>query len=120
MDDFCFPNITNIFMIPPSSHNYPAPGKRPLSSSVPVIILDDNDSPIIAVGGSGGSIITTATAQTLILHLIFGMSLKDAIDHPRLHSQLSPNKVYFETAFNKTVIDELEKIGHKVNIYFKL
>ncbi|KAF0989700.1 hypothetical protein HZS_4280, partial [Henneguya salminicola] len=63
MDDFCFPDMFNDYMLPPSLENYPKPGKRPLSSSVPTIILDDLNEPLIAIGGSGGSIITTAVAQ---------------------------------------------------------
>uniref|UniRef100_A0A6B2G4F6 Glutathione hydrolase 1 proenzyme (Trinotate prediction) n=1 Tax=Myxobolus squamalis TaxID=59785 RepID=A0A6B2G4F6_MYXSQ len=118
MDDFCFPNMLNDYNLPSNSENYPKNGKRPLSSSVPTIILDDKGGPLIAIGGSGGSIITTATAQVLIFHLIFGMSLKDAISYPRLHAQVTPNKVFFETKFDKKIIEGLKKIGHQVSNFF--
>ena len=63
MDDFSAPNMSNEFGLPPSEVNYIKPHKRPQSSSVPVIILDQNQNVRMAAGGSGGSIITTAVAQ---------------------------------------------------------
>ncbi|KAG0253204.1 hypothetical protein DFQ27_007614, partial [Actinomortierella ambigua] len=62
MDDFSIPGRSNAFGLYPSPFNYPAPGKRPLSSCVPTIVERDGQFEL-ALGGSGGSRITTAVMQ---------------------------------------------------------
>ena len=63
MDDFSAPGMPNEFGLPPSPINFMQPRKRPLSSGVPVIVLDEHSNVRLIAGGSGGSIITTAVAQ---------------------------------------------------------
>ena len=63
MDDFSAPDVTNEFGLPPSAPNFIKPGKRPLSSMSPTIVLDENKSAKLITGAAGGSKITTAVAQ---------------------------------------------------------
>ncbi|XP_019631454.1 PREDICTED: gamma-glutamyltranspeptidase 1-like [Branchiostoma belcheri] len=118
MDDFSSPNKTNSFGLPPSPANFIRPGKRPLSSMVPVIVLDSNNDVRLVVGASGGTKITTATAYVAMQHLWFGLDIGDAVEKPRLHHQLIPDRVDIETSRMFTpeaVLDGLRQKGHEIN-----
>jgi len=103
MDDFSQPGQDNYFGLAASEANYIAPGKKPLSSMSPSILVDVSTDPerVWVVGGaSGGPRIITATAQVLLNVLGRGMSLLTAESSPRVHHQLSPNFVDVE---NRTI-----------------
>ena len=68
MDDFSFPNTGNLNGLEPSRANFVKPGKRPLSSMCPTIILDENGDASMVLGAAGGMRITTAVAQVNISH----------------------------------------------------
>uniref|UniRef100_A0A3P9H611 Glutathione hydrolase n=1 Tax=Oryzias latipes TaxID=8090 RepID=A0A3P9H611_ORYLA len=87
-------------------------GERPPSSMAPTI-LESKSGGVLAIGGSGGSMITTAMALSIINHLWLGMSLKEAIAAPIVFVD-SENQVNFEPGFNENVRDGLKAFGHKV------
>ena len=89
------------------------PGKRPLSSSSPVIIVGKASGKVrMVAGASGGTRITTATAQALLNVLAFGMGAEDAVAIPRVHHQLVPDYIRGETDFAQQVQDGLRLLGH--------
>lgn len=101
MDDFATPNTSNYFGVVASPANYIEPGKRPVSSMAPMIIVENSNQRIQQVlGASGGTRITTSIALVSILNLWFNETIKDAIDAPRLHSQLLPQEVLAEQGFD--------------------
>ncbi|KAF7279318.1 hypothetical protein GWI33_007410 [Rhynchophorus ferrugineus] len=114
MDDFSFPYFKNYFGIPGSPNNELKPQKRPLSSMSPTIIVDKNDEAKMVVGASGGTVITTSVAWTIIRSLWFGENIKEAIDSPRIHHQLYPMQVMYEYGVLQQIIDGLKSLGHKM------
>jgi gamma-glutamyltranspeptidase/glutathione hydrolase/leukotriene-C4 hydrolase len=96
------------------SDNYPAPGKRPLSSISPVIIEDSEGNFQLALGASGGSRIFPAVFQT-ILGVDWGLDISEAIEFPRLHDQLFPSLVDIDSGYPDNGIQALVDRGHNVS-----
>ena len=94
--------------------NYPEPGKRPLSSTTPIIIEDESGSFYSALGGSGGSRIFPAVFQT-ILNLDWGMDISAAIEYGRMHDQLFPLVVDTDDILPPALLDGLRKLGHNIS-----
>ena len=122
MDDFAAqPGVPNIYGLIGAEANAVAPGKRPLSSMSPTIVLADvkdgdlaTGRPILSVGGAGGPLIITATLQTIINHLDLGMPLDAAVAAPRIHQQWSPDGLLMEEAIDAGVRQRLVELGHAV------
>uniref|UniRef100_A0AAY4AV01 Gamma-glutamyltransferase 5 n=1 Tax=Denticeps clupeoides TaxID=299321 RepID=A0AAY4AV01_9TELE len=87
-------------------------GEQPPSSMTPSILRSESKGRTIIIGGSGGSLITTAVAMSIMNHVWFGMNLDEAISAPVLFVD-GTNKVNFEKQFNKTVKDTLMTFGHE-------
>lgn len=97
MDDFSNSKAANYYGLHPSQYNYPEPGKRPLSSMSPTILVDKDGDTRLVGGASGGPRIITATVQVLLNYMCCGIdNVLSALKHPRLHSQLVPETVYVE------------------------
>lgn len=118
MDDFSTPGIKNVYGIPPSANNYIAPGKRPMSSMAPSIILKTDGSVGMVIGSAGGSKITTAIANSIILHYYMksNLSLYEIFSSKRLHHQLIPNEINFEPGFDQKIIDGLAALNHTMKV----
>jgi len=112
MDDFTgLPGVPNAFGLLQSEANSIAPGKRPLSSMTPTIVVHDGRAQFV-VGASGGPRIITATAQVLLRMAKFQQTAAAAVDAPRIHHQWSPDLLDFEKGLQLPVT-ELEGYGHK-------
>ncbi len=72
---------------PHGYHGWP-PGHRLLSNMAPTVARHPGGA-VLAIGSPGADRITTALVQVLVNYLDLGMSLQDAIDHPRLHVELA-------------------------------
>ncbi|GAA5974498.1 hypothetical protein JCM11641_002057 [Rhodosporidiobolus odoratus] len=122
MDDFATPGVPDAFGLAPSPFNYPSPHKRPLSSTSPIIMdhphsSSSKDSSVwLAMGGSGGSRIFGAVAQTL-LNLDWRMDLSNAVEQPRVHHQLLPDYVSVESSYRPDLLDEMRDRGHNLTVF---
>lgn len=114
MDDFSVqPGVPNVFGLIGAEANAVAPGKRPLSSMSPTIVLK-NGQPIIALGAAGGPKIISAVLMELVAMLDLGLSPTEAIAAPRIHHQWSPGELMAEQALPENLKTALEKRGHKI------
>lgn len=116
MDDFtAHPDIPNAFGLKQSSANAIEPGKRPLSSMTPTILVREGRA-TYALGGSGGPRIITATTQVL-LHLTRDrLSPEQAVLAPRLHHQWLPDRIELERGFDPAIDKQLEAFGHDIRL----
>ena len=72
-----------------------APGKRPLSSMAPTIVLRDGKLAMVT-GSPGGSRIITIALETILNVFDFGMNAQAAVDAPRIHMQWLPDQIQYE------------------------
>ena len=127
MDDFASsPGSQNAFGLIGYEANSIKPAKRPLSSMSPTIVLSPEGEPLMTIGAAGGSRIITTVLQVIISVVDHNLSVQDAINLGRTHSQWIPDVIRYEgknkmnTEFNQFLpslsekqISELEELDHK-------
>jgi gamma-glutamyltranspeptidase/glutathione hydrolase len=106
------PGGTNVFGLVGTAANVVEPGKRPLSSMIPTIVLRGH-TPEIVIGASGGPTIITGVLQTLLALIDFGLGPADAVRTPRIHHQGIPPTLLVETAIPKRTLQSLGRLGHE-------
>ncbi len=114
MDDFSAkPGTPNMFGAIGGEANAIQPGKRPLSSMSPSIVVKDGKLALV-VGTPGGTRILTNVMQVIQNVIDFKMPIQDAVNFPRFHHQWRPDKLYLETDFSPDSRRLLEQKGHVI------
>jgi gamma-glutamyltranspeptidase/glutathione hydrolase len=115
MDDFSSKvGVPNMFGLIQGPSNSIAPGKRPLSSMTPTIVLKDHKV-LLVLGSPGGSTIITTVANDIISILDNHLDVQQAADAPRFHHQYLPDRIEVEKAFPLEVVGALKTAGYKVS-----
>jgi gamma-glutamyltranspeptidase/glutathione hydrolase len=112
MDDFSVdPTTANLWDAVGSDANAVAPGKRPLSSMTPIIVLKDGKANM-ALGSPMGTMIISAVLQSLLNRIDFGFDPQKAVNEPRFHHQWQPDTLFLEPEYPLDVRKRLQALGH--------
>jgi gamma-glutamyltranspeptidase/glutathione hydrolase len=113
MDDFTAkPGAPNMFGLVQGEANAIAPGKRPLSSMSPTLVLKDGKL-LLVTGSPGGPRIITTVLETIMNVIDYGMEPGAAADAPRLHHQGWPDRIEYEPfGLSPDTIKLLASMGH--------
>ncbi|MGA8072024.1 MAG: gamma-glutamyltransferase [Candidatus Acidiferrales bacterium] len=112
MDDFsAHPGEPNMFGLMQSEANTIGPGKRPLSSMTPSILLCDGKLSFVT-GSPGGPTIISVTLLSIVNWMRFGMDAQASINAPRFHHQWIPDELLIEQNFPESTAKELERRGY--------
>jgi gamma-glutamyltranspeptidase/glutathione hydrolase len=115
MDDFAAqPGKPNLFGLIQGERNAVQPGKRPLSSMTPTIVLRKDGTVWFALGARGGPRIISAVTQSVMNVIDHGMDIQAAIDAPRIHHQWFPDQIMYEPfGMSPDTLSILAGYGHK-------
>jgi gamma-glutamyltranspeptidase/glutathione hydrolase len=116
MDDFAAGSGTaNMYGLVQGPANAIAPGKRPLSSMTPTIILEDGKLRYVLGSPGGGRIISTV-GNIFLSAAEGGLTIQEAIDAPRFHHQYLPDILYLEPGFSPDSVAALRTMGYAVTL----
>lgn len=113
MDDFSLPNAANAWGAVGQGANSIQPGKRPLSSMTPTIVLENGQVRYV-VGSPMGTFIITAVLQSLLNTVDYKLGPEQAVSMPRFHHQWSPDALMLEAAHPRDVAEDLSAFGNNV------
>jgi len=116
MDDFSSkPGVPNSDGLIQGSTNAIGPGKRPLSSMTPTIVVRDGKT-VMVLGSPGSSKIITTVANVVSGVVDYGMNIQEAVNAPRFHNQWMPDVINVEQWFSPDTVSMLQRMGYKVEI----
>ncbi len=117
MDDFTArPGTPNAFGLVQGEANAIQPGKRPLSSMTPTIVLRDGQV-FIVTGSPGGSTIINTVAQVITNLIDHGLSPQEAVAAKRFNHQWLPDAITHEPGFaSEEAMAELRAKGHELRL----
>jgi gamma-glutamyltranspeptidase/glutathione hydrolase len=116
MDDFTAKEgVPNYYGLMQGPANAIAPGKRPLSSMTPTIVLENGELRFV-LGSPGGARIITTVANIFLSASQGGLNIQQAVDAPRFHHQYLPDKLYLEPGFTLTTLADLRALGYDLDI----
>lgn len=114
MDDFSAKaGVPNAYGLIGGEFNAVEPGKRPLSSMTPTIVLKDGHVRLVT-GSPGGSRIINTALQIILNVLAFDLTIAEATSVPRFHHQWLPDSLIIERTFPSEAIRILKSMGYTI------
>ncbi|MCI6640692.1 MAG: gamma-glutamyltransferase [Pygmaiobacter massiliensis] len=89
------------------------PGKTPLSSMSPSLVMKDG-KPFLTVGAAGGPRIITSTLQLIINSIDYNMMMDSAVKHPHMCCLTLGQGLELEEGFSPDTVKLLQQRGHQV------
>jgi gamma-glutamyltranspeptidase / glutathione hydrolase len=111
----CLQNRGAGFVDDPRHPNALAPGKRPLHTIIPAMILKD-DRPWLSFGVMGGDVQPQGHLQVAINLIDFRMNVQEALEAPR-YRLMGGKLIALERAIPHEVRHALERMGHELLPY---
>jgi gamma-glutamyltranspeptidase/glutathione hydrolase len=114
MHDFSLEPDVKKFKTQVHNPNLIEPGKRMLSSMTPTLLLKEG-KPILITGSPGGKTIINTVLQIIIATTDYKLTLRDAIDLPRLSHVWKPDRITVEkNRWDWKTLNLLKSKGHNI------
>lgn len=124
MDDFAVaPGVPNLYGLVGSKANAIEPGKTPLSSMSPSILLDGSGRTKMVIGAPGGSQIPTSIFNTLYRYLVQKQDLYESVSYPRIHHQFRPDRIFLDPEIKESYPQsdlpfyQVQYIRHRAKVF---
>ena len=108
---FFMNNELGDFAVGQGKANALEPGKCPLSSMSPTVILDPDGRPWMTCGAPGGAQIYPAVAQVIMNAIDYGMDVDQAVNAPRI--AVTSGGFAYRRELSGEVVAALEAMGHR-------
>ncbi|MBP7199696.1 MAG: gamma-glutamyltransferase [Thermotogaceae bacterium] len=108
-------NHMDDFVPTPGSANSVEPGKRPLSSMSPTLVLDPQGRPYMTLGSPGATRIITTVAQVISNIIDHGMTIQQAILAPRVF-RMASGSMSIEGRISINAYNKLLEMGHQLTL----
>jgi gamma-glutamyltranspeptidase/glutathione hydrolase len=116
LDDFALaPGVPNAYGLIGGEANAPGPGKKPLSSMTPTVLLKDGKV-FLVTGSPGGSRIITTVLRVVTGIIDHRLNIAEAVTLPRFHHQWLPDRIFTEAGLSEELLAVLRARGHAVAI----
>ena len=89
------------------------PGKKPMSTMAPTIVIDKNDELFLVTGSPGGSDIPAAILRVITGIIDFDLDIGEATMLPRIHKDWPYTGLEHERAVSRDIVRRLKSMGHK-------
>jgi len=100
-----------------SPANQPEPGRRSVTWSMPTIILDDQDRPVLGIGTPGGNQILNIMGTVLTRWGLQDASLQESYDGLRFRLDAESDTLFLDDQPDEQTTGALEELGWELQVW---